>query len=137
VPQRKKTATVKAARPAALGAKAAHDDEVLAVLAYEFLSVDAPDVADRKIKRRLREKQLGAYEPERIQAIRELKNALQAELHKGPASAYYAGAHGQYSDPADFDQRRLIDEYAAAHPVVSKVSIAGFVPFAVYLYYLR
>jgi hypothetical protein len=137
VPQPKKTATRKAARPAARSAKAAHDDEVLAVLAYEFLSVDHPEVADRKIKRRLREKRLGVYQPERVEAIRRFKNALQAELQQGPASAYYTEAHGQYSDPADFDQLRLIDEYAAAHPAVSKASIAGFVPFAVYLYYLR
>src|SRR5262245_44276487 len=46
-----------------------YEDEVLAVLAYEFSPDDRAD-SDRKIKRRLREKKLGKFEPQRIEVLR-------------------------------------------------------------------
>jgi len=127
----------RAAARVASAARTRYDDEALAVLAYEFRTVDAPAEAERKIKRRLREKKLGAYDAERVAAIRRFKDELQRELGKAGQSGYYTGRHGHFANPADFDQSRLIRDFARRHPSVARDSIARFVPFAVYTYYLR
>jgi hypothetical protein len=116
---------------------AKHDSECLAVLAYEFQTIDPPEEAERKIKRRLREKRLEAYNPLRFQEIRRFKNELQDELHKADKSDYYTGRHGPFANLADFDHARLVRDFALRHPTVSKRSIAGFMGFAIYIYYLR
>jgi hypothetical protein len=126
-----------AARRAASAEDTKYDDEALSVLAYEFRNIDPLQEAERKIKRRLREKKLGAYDAERFAAIRRFKDELQDELHKADKSDYYTGRHGRCADPADFDHVRLIRDLARRHPTVAKDSIARFVPFAVYIYYLR
>jgi hypothetical protein len=114
-----------------------YDDECLAVLAYEFRTIDPPEEAERKIKRRLREKKLGAYDPQRFQKIRRFKDELQDELQKYDKSNYYTGRHGHFVDLADFDHARLVADLTLRHPSISKESIAGFMGFAIYIYYLR
>jgi hypothetical protein len=126
-----------AARRPASAEQTKYDNEALAVLAYEFRNIDPPEEAERKIKRRLRDKKLGAYDAARFAAIRRFKDELQDELHKADKSGYYTGRHGHYANPADFDHVRLIRDFARRHPTVAKDSIARFVPFAVYIYYLR
>lgn len=59
-----------------------YDDEVLSVLAFEF-SVKHHADSERKLKRRLREKRLGAYDEDRIARIRAFKDDLRMELGKG------------------------------------------------------
>lgn len=116
--------------------RAAYDSEVLAVLREEL---DAGDVADSdaKIRRRLLEKSLGAFEPARVTALRRFKDELQSELSSGPQSGHFAGNHGLYANPEDFDHARLIRDYTRSYPSLSPEAIAGFVPLAVYFYYLR
>lgn len=116
--------------------RAAYDSEVLAVLREEL---DAGDVvgSDTEIRRRLREKSLGDFEATRVSTLRRFKDELQTELSSGPHSGHFAGNHGLYANPEDFDHARLIRDYTRSYPTLSPEAIAGFIPLAVYFYYLR
>ncbi len=113
-----------------------YESEVLAVLAFEFSSSDHAE-SERKIKRRLREKKLGSYDQERIKFIRIFKDDVQEELGKFSKSHFYAGSHGKYSDMKDWDFDSLLLHMQEIHPNVSKAAIGSFLPYAIYLYYLR
>ena len=112
------------------------EDEVLAGLAYEFSFSDHAE-SERKIKRRLREKKLGPYKQELIDVIRKFKNDVQEELGKFDKSKFYAGTHGKYADMQDWDFDALLQHMQKKHPDVSKTAIGNFLPYAIYLYYLR
>jgi hypothetical protein len=116
--------------------QAAYDSEVLAVLREE-LGNDGAAGTDAKIRRRLREKALGSYDPARVAALRRFKAELQSELASGPQSGHFTSPHGLYANPEDFDHTRLIRDYTRAYPTLSPEAIAGFIPLAVYFYYLR
>jgi hypothetical protein len=113
-----------------------YEDEVLSVLAYEFSPSDHPR-SERKLKRRLREKRLGAYDAARIAGLRAFKDDLQQELGRYDQSAYYAGAHGRYAEMRDWDVERLSQAMKARHPELPGEAIDGFLPFAILLYYLK
>ncbi|HEY3493759.1 MAG TPA: hypothetical protein VGK73_03690 [Polyangiaceae bacterium] len=117
-------------------ARTAYDSEVLSVLRDEF-PIDDRAASDDKIRRRLRDKSLGAFDVQRVATLRRLKDQLQTELSSGPKSGHFTGTHGLYANPEDFDHAELIRDYWEAYPTVSPEAIAGFVPLAVYLYYLR
>ena len=116
--------------------RAAYDSEVLAVLREEFGSDDVSG-SDAKIRRRLREKALGDFEPTRVSVLRRFKDELQSELSSGPQSGHFTSTHGLYANPEDFDHARLIRDYTRSYPTLSPEAIAGFIPLAVYFYYLR
>jgi hypothetical protein len=116
--------------------RTAYDSEVLAVLREELGSDDGAGI-DAKIRRRLRDKKLGAYDSVRVAALRRFKDELQSELSSGPQSGHFTSSHGLYANPEDFDHTRLIRDYTRAYPTVSPEAIAGFIPLAVYFYYLR
>jgi hypothetical protein len=113
-----------------------YEGEVLAGLAFEFSSSDHVE-SERKIKRRLREKKLGPYNQERIDAIRKFKDDIQEELRKYNKSQFYTGSHGKYTDMQDWDFDALLQYMQKKHPDVSKTAIGNFLPYAIYLYYLR
>ena len=113
-----------------------YEDEVLSVLAFEF-SVKAHADSERKLKRRLREKKLGSYDQERISSIREFKDDLQIELGKHNRSKFYTGPNGKYSDMSDWDVNGLLSHLKKKHPEVSASAIESFLPYAIYIYYLR
>lgn len=117
-------------------ARAAYDGEVLAVLRDEFPNDDQA-LTNEKIRARLREKSLGAFDAARVDTLRRLKDDLQSELSSGPRSGHFTGAHGLYANPEDFDHAELVNDYTAKYPRVSSEAIAAFIPLAVYLYYLR
>lgn len=112
------------------------DGVMLDALAYEFASDDAAETG-RKIERRLRAYGLGPYQQERVDLLRRLKNDVQDELHRRSESAYFAGSHGTFSALEDFDTRRLTRDVARSYPTVPRAEVERFIPFAVYLYYLR
>jgi len=116
--------------------RAAYDSEVLSILRVEFDGEDVAD-SDAKIRRRLREKSLGEYDTKRVAILRRFKDQLQSELSSGPQSGHFTSAHGLYANPEDFDHARLIRDYTRSYPTLSPEAIAGFVPLAVYFYYLR
>ncbi len=113
-----------------------YEDEVLNVLAYEFSSSGQLQ-SERKIKRRLREKKLGAYDQTRIAALRAFKGEVQGELGKYDKSEYYTEPHGIYAEMQDWDVERLAQAMKARHPGLPETAIDDFLPFAILLYYLK
>jgi hypothetical protein len=113
-----------------------YEVEVLNVLAYEFSSSDQRE-AERKIKRRLRKKKLGAYDQTRIAALRAFKDDVQGELGKSDQSEYYTEPQGMYAEMQDWDVERLAQAMKARHSGLPETAIDSFLPFAILLYYLK
>ena len=113
-----------------------YEGEVLGILAYEVSTSDKAEI-EKKIKRHLRDKKLGEYDPERVGILRAFKNDVQEEIGKGNQSKYFTGSHGRYASMKDFDAKRFCKDLRRRHPQVPSTDIAGFVNFAIYLYYLR
>ena len=113
-----------------------YDDEVLSVLAFEFSVKDRAE-SERKLKRRLREKGLGSFDERRISRIRELKDDIRVELGKCNRSEFYTGSSGRYSEISDWDVDGLLGHLKKNHPDVSESAIDSFLPYAIYIYYLR
>jgi len=59
------------------------------------------------------------------------------EVQRGGRSRYFVGSHGKYAAMGDFDVQRKTQDLVKSYPDVSGEVIEAFVPFAVYLYYLR
>jgi hypothetical protein len=112
------------------------DGVTLGVLAYEFDFDDRAE-AERKIKRRLRYHGFGPYRQDRVDLLRRLKDEVQGEIHRSSRSRYYTGGHGRYAALEDFDVVRMVRDFAETFPQVPEAEIAAFMPFAVYLYYMR
>lgn len=112
------------------------DAVIIDVLGYEFAFDDRAE-AERKIRRRLRYHSLGPYRQERVDLLRRFKDELQDEIHRGSRSRYFVASHGKYAAMEDFDIERLIRDLSESYPDVPQEEIQAFVPFAVYLYYLR
>jgi len=113
-----------------------YEGEVLAVLAFEF-SLDDRAESDRKIKRRLREKKLGKFETQRIEALRAFQSDLLRELSSPLVSPFYRGSAGPFSDMGDWSVDELVEGMVGRHPGVPRDAISGFMAYAIYLYYLR
>jgi hypothetical protein len=116
--------------------EANYEDAALSVLAYEFPFTDKRE-SETKIKRKLRAKKLGKYEQERIDLLRRFKDEVQAEISQWQKSKYYTHSHGEFADMKDYDRERMAKDFAAAYHSIPERSIAQFIDFAVYLYYLR
>lgn len=126
----------------AKGLATPYDRAVLDVLLYESAAHDESGAADRveserKIERRLRDKRLGPYEQERIDALRALVEDVTQELSRSTGSSFYARSHGKYADMQDWDFDRLLEHLAKRHPKVSKPTMRSFLPLAIYWCYLR
>jgi hypothetical protein len=113
-----------------------YEGEALAVLAYEFDVAEQAE-SDRKIKRRLRDKHLGPYDQGRIDALRKFKNDVREELGKSTESKFWIGAHKPFRDMRDWDFDALLSHMQERHPGMPKDAIDSFLPYAIYLYYLR
>jgi hypothetical protein len=112
------------------------DEVMLDVVIWEFPS-DDPKEAERKIRRRLRHHDLGPFQQERVELLRRLKNETYSEIRREGQSRYFAGRHGDHSAVEDFDIDRLIGDLSASYPDVPREEIERFIPWAIYLYYLR
>jgi len=116
--------------------EANYEDAALSALAYEFSFTDHRG-SETKIKRKLRAKKLGKYEQERIDLLRRFKGEVQAEISRRQKSKYYTRSHGEFAGMKDFDRERMAKDFAAAYPSIPERSVARFIDFAVYIYYLR
>lgn len=105
-------------------------------LAYEFDFSDKKE-AERKIKRRLKYYQLGEYNQERVDYIRELKNELYTEISLQTKSKYFHKSTSNFADLEDFDFDRLLADYTKKYNRVSESDMARILNFAIYLYHLR
>ena len=118
-----------------------YESEALGVLVYEF-SFSNKAESDEKIKRRLRRKKLGKFDPDRINLLRLLKDELQKEIGRFAKSRYYIGPTDRkqrlrkYVEVGDFDIPRLTADMSARYPAVPKKEIKWFVPFSVFVYHV-
>ena len=111
-------------------------EEVLAVLQYEFRP-EQRATSERKLKRRLREKKLGPYDQAVIDAVRAFKYDVQAEIGYPVDSCFHTGSKGRFAAMDDWDVDGLRKHFRSRHPDVPGDEIDWFVPWAIYLYYLR
>lgn len=118
-----------------LRAHQSYDMSVFQVLTDETEGAD-PKVAERKIKRMLRRRDLGAYDQAQVDALRALRDDLQHEIGKFQRSAYYRGTP-ELSPTQHFDDQRMIADYSRKYPQVRHPDIGGVVGYALYYYYLR
>ena len=109
---------------------------ILGVLVYEFRAAKHEE-SHAKIRHRLRNKNFDTYDQELVDRLRLLKNFLQQEIGKHQRSRYHKGSHGQYAALEDFRVDQLVDDCCSQFSSIAKEEIDWFVPFAVYVYYLR
>ena len=112
------------------------DEVILDALMYEFASDNRAET-QRKIRRRLRYHDAGPYQQERVDLLRHLKDEIQSEIGRSARSSYFVGSHGRFAAMEDFNIEQMTQDLAVLYPDVPRKVIAAFVPFAVYLYYLR
>lgn len=105
-------------------------------LVYEF-DLSKKKETERKIKRRLKYYKLGAYRQERVDYIRQLKNALYVEISQTTESRYFHKSTSVYADLADFDVEQMTEEYSKKYEKVDKDELRAMINFAIYLYHLR
>ena len=107
------------------------------LLAYELPDDDPSDV-ERRIKRKLKRRKLGEYQPSRVDALRCLKNALYTEIYVlCRRSRYYRGMTQSTVDYDDFDTTRMAKDFFREFSTIPKVEIERAISFAIYVYYLR
>ena len=105
-------------------------------LAYEFDFSDTKE-AEKKIKRRLKYYNLGEYDQERVDYIRELKNDLYKEISLGTKSKYFNKSKSNYADLADFDIERMKSDFIEKYEKIESSNMIGILNYAIYLYHLR
>ena len=105
-------------------------------LAYEFDFLGSEE-AEKKIKRRLKYYQLGKYNQDRVDYIRNLKNDLQKEISLGSKSKYFEKSKSNYADLADYKFDRMKKDYLKKYNLISESDMSGILNFAIYLYHMR
>jgi len=113
-----------------------YDEAVLSVLTWEFSPID-PKTIEKKIKRKLRNYELGAFDEERVERLRRLKNQVVAEIEKTKDSNYYSKGPSEFAELSDFDIDRMTTEWRKNFSDVSDRDMHNFIAGAIYLYYLR
>ena len=113
-----------------------YEAAALHFLISEFPHTD-PKTTEKKINRKLRRDKLGAYDLERIDRLRRLKNEVVAELVKPETSRYYSKGPSEYADLNDFEIERMIKFWRTRFAEVEEDDMQSFIFNAVYLYYLR
>jgi hypothetical protein len=115
---------------------AAYDSELLAVLGYEFSQSDVA-VSERKIRRRLREKGLGAYDQARVDAARALKNDVQQVFDHRTSSPFHKPGADKHAAESDWNLPGLVAHLQARHSTLNPESVHGFVRWGLFYYYLK
>jgi hypothetical protein len=105
-------------------------------LAYEF-DFSNPKEAEKKIKRRLKYYNLGKYDQERVEYIRELKNELYKEISLQSKSKYFNKSNSNYSDFTDFKIEKMKSDLLEKYKKINGSDMYGILNFAVYLYHMR
>lgn len=105
-------------------------------LAYEWDILDA-DKIEHKIKRRLAYYNLGSYDQEKIDSIRQLKKDLYEEISLQTNSKYFHKSSSEYADLADFDIKKMTVDFLKKYPRIASADMSKILNFAIYLYYMR
>lgn len=80
---------------------------------------------------------LGDYNQERVDYIRQLKNELYTEISQTVKSEYFHKSPSIYSELADFNVERMTDDYSKKYDKVDRNELTGMINFAIYLFHLR
>lgn len=94
-------------------------------------------VVEKKIKRRLRYYNLGAYDALRVEKIRSLKNELVAEINLHDRSRYYKKNEALYAALKDFNVDKMVSDYRQKYPEIEQSEMHAFINLAVYHFHLR
>ncbi|HUH29337.1 hypothetical protein [Gelidibacter sp.] len=105
-------------------------------LAYECDSRGSKDV-EKKIKRRLKYHHLAAYDQERVEYIRVLRDDLRREISLQSQSKYYHKSDSKYTDVSDFNIEKIILHYLETYTKINDSDMVQIIKFAVYIYYMR
>jgi hypothetical protein len=105
-------------------------------LAYEF-EFSEKNKIEKKIKRRLKYYNLGDYNQDRVDYLRQLKNDLYTEISSGTKSKYFNGSKSNYADLSDFNFDRMTSDYTKKYEKVDENEMKGLINYAIYLYHMR
>lgn len=116
--------------------KKTYDFICFSELAYE-LDFSNPKAIEKKIKRRLKYYNFGAYNQKHIDYIRELKDYLYQEISLKSKSKYYKKTASDYLELNDFDMKRLKLDTLKKYQEIDSADMDRILNFSVYLYYIR
>src|SRR5690349_17195649 len=105
-----------------------YDYVCFADLVYEFNSSETKKI-EKKIKKRLKYYKLGAYNQQRVDYLRELKNELYQEISQASNSSYFRQFNSAYSELADFDTDRMTNDYLNKYQSLNKDELRGMINF--------
>jgi hypothetical protein len=116
--------------------KLSYDFVCFVELAYEFRSEEKKET-EKKIKRRLKYYNLGDYNQERVDYLRQLKNELDAEIHLYSKSKYFQETNNRFASLNNYDISRMVTDYLTTFDKITEADMDTMLNFAIYLYWLR
>jgi hypothetical protein len=105
-------------------------------LIYEY-DPSIERVIEKKIKRRLKYYNLGAYSQERVDYIRKLKRELSTEIHLIRDSQYFKKTESGYAEIADFNVEQMMKDYKPRYNQLSIRDLRDMMGWAVLMLYRR
>ncbi|CAN5784399.1 hypothetical protein BH11BAC7_BH11BAC7_17630 [soil metagenome] len=105
-------------------------------LVYEFDATQKEKI-EKKIRQKLKYHKLGAYDAERVEYIRTLKNDLQAEIGLYKNSEYYSKSASEFTVMADFNMVQMTADYSARYNKIEAKDMTAIIGFALYYFYER
>ena len=105
-------------------------------LAYEFNPEEKKEI-EKRIKRRLKYYNLGDYNQEKVDYIRQFKNELHAEIRLYNKSKYFQDTSSRYASLDNFDISRMVTDYLITFDKIAETDMYAMLNFAIYLYWLR
>lgn len=116
--------------------KKTNEDKAFHVLAFEFRG-NSIEENNKKIRRNIGAKVFDSLPDDWLPNLRALKNSLLTEISKFERSKYHNGKKDKYADMSHFEIEKMVTDYCELFPSIDKKLIEGFIPYAIYLYYLR
>ena len=116
--------------------KMSYDCVCFTDLAYEFSSEEKKEI-EKKIKRRLKYYNLGDYNQDKVDHIRQLKNELYTEIRLYNKSKYFQETSSRYASLDNFEISRMITDYLTTFDKITEEDMYAMLNFAIYLYWLR
>ena len=116
--------------------KMSYDFVCFTDLAYEFSSEEKKEI-EKKIKRRLKYYNLGDYNQDKVDYIRQLKNELYTEIHLDNKSKYFQETSSRYASLDNFEISRMVTDYLTTFDKITEEDMYAMLNFAIYLYWLR
>ena len=112
------------------------EDIALKILAFEFRKSEI-DESNQKIRKRIGAKKMDSLGIEWLENLRSFKNSVMSEVHKNTKSKYYKSNKSGYADMSDFKVEEMITSYTEEFNSIPNEVIGSFIPYSIYLYYMR